>query len=1605
MAQNNHIKLPYSEQSGHIPSADRIHVGEMWINGADSIIGTKKQDGSIVQFAQFTPAQREKLLTLDGEYIPTSGTVDNVSVAQIGTVAGSNNIVIDDSSSTAIEYTAAADDQIIINVAKTTGHKATKLVISKPAGVTCTITWQGVDQWLSTIDEPVFGESTESQELCVAVFTSKTNNCVNVIYNTEDTELSEGGGVWGGIQGDIANQQDLVDYVAEHGFTGNYTTVENVNLTSSSDTGTSSVVVGDNSSGTGKAVTISATNSAVTRSAGNNTIVVDSENGTSITGDVNVTGTITGTVTKAINDSDGNPINTTYAPLNSAAFTGNVTVDSEAVLTTSSLANYPTNEVVEAEFSSYDKNIKAHIESELSHYATTETVNQQLATKADASVIPELMPKTGGIFTGAVQIQQPTAPTHPTTKQYVDDAIQTLNDAVDDELALKANLANPTFTGTVTVPTPSANGAAANKQYVDQAIADLNITQYATDDDLTSGLAKKVDTTEMTKYMSKAGGMFTGAVTVQNPTSDNNPATKAYVDNAVASVYKYKGSVANVGALPSSKQVVGDVYNVEDTGDNYAWDGKQWDKLAGVVDLSNYATKAEVNVKADDNEVVKLTGNQTIDGIKTFDQSIIVHANPLVRSENLSVGIADTPEDRTTTVQRILAQAVDKDGQRLLSLETTFSNTRRRSISINGRNAANTGWVQLANFSEDFNGKCTLQLGNDPDADEDSTIAATTAWVRDTIASLVPDIKVTNATLADRATRLATSRNIALTGDVTGTASFNGSANANIITTLADSGATAGAYGPTAAATLAFGGSVNIPQITVDAKGRVTKGAHFAIKLPAAPTSVSGNAGTATRLATARNITLAGDVTGSTSFNGSANVEIDATLAESGVTAGSYGPTANATPAFNATFNVPQLTVDAKGRVTSAATRTVRIPAAPTSVSGNAGTATRLATARNITLTGDAEGSASFNGSADAEIEVAVSHADAADSATTATRLSANKTFSLTGAVTGSTSSNLSGNVSIATTYTAMKGATSSTAGTVGAVPAPAANQHTRFLRGDGTWQVPTNTTYSVFKAATSSAAGGTGLVPAPAAGENDEFLRGDGTWQVPTDNKVSCTASTANGNYPLLVKASTSTSNTTAGALFDADTTLNPSTGALTVGKLQSRVTSTRWVDGAKDGGSILQATGVNDGEFVPFIRYKSNNGAFVLNGHQDGMILSYLTDANINNSTNTVTESLEFTEAGRLISTGGFQGSLSGNASTASKLATARTIRTNLASTSTASFDGSGNVTPGVQGILGTANGGTGNDDGTVAKLTTARTFICNLESTTAGSFNGTANVTLGVSGELPTARGGTGRTDGRAQGLATARTIDGVSFNGTANIIHYGTCSTAAGTAAKTVSCSGFTLATGARIAVKFTVTNTATNSSVTLNVNNTGAKNIYYRGSATGWSNSVLAANRTYEFVYNGTQYEFVGDIDTGSNNVGQTNTTTNANYPVLFRYNNNTTNGTSGTRFCSGVQVNPSTGTLSATILSATSDKRLKNIIDRTEDVDLSNVHSYRYTFDQDEQQIEHVGLIAQDVQKVLPQAVVPNGEYLSLDYNAIIAVLVDKINKLEAKIADLESRV
>ena len=68
--------------------------------------------------------------------------------------------------------------------------------------------------------------------------------------------------------------------------------------------------------------------------------------------------------------------------------------------------------------------------------------------------------------------------------------------------------------------------------------------------------------------------------------------TKEEVEARLSSVYKFKGSVPTYDNLPSENNIIGDVYNVEDTGSNYAWDGEKWDKLSETIDLTPYALKS-----------------------------------------------------------------------------------------------------------------------------------------------------------------------------------------------------------------------------------------------------------------------------------------------------------------------------------------------------------------------------------------------------------------------------------------------------------------------------------------------------------------------------------------------------------------------------------------------------------------------------------------------------------------------------------------------------------------------------------------------------------------------------------------------------------------------------------------------------------------------------------------------------------------------------------------------------------------------------------------------------------------------------------------------------
>jgi hypothetical protein len=120
-----------------------------------------------------------------------------------------------------------------------------------------------------------------------------------------------------------------------------------------------------------------------------------------------------------------------------------------------------------------------------------------------------------------------------------------------------------------------------------------------------------------------------------------------------------------------------------------------------------------------------------------------------------------------------------------------------------------------------------------------------------------------------------------------------------------------------------FSGLVDEPTNVVNTTGT---GYTVATLVANVDGNLNGTANAANILSTARTIAASGDATWSVSFDGSANVTSALTLANTGVTATTYG-TSTA---------VPTIAVDSKGRITSASNTNITFPV--TTVNGFAGT-------------------------------------------------------------------------------------------------------------------------------------------------------------------------------------------------------------------------------------------------------------------------------------------------------------------------------------------------------------------------------------------------------------------------------------------------------------------------------------------------------------------------------------------------------------------------------------------------------------------------------------------------------------------------------------------
>lgn len=205
-------------------------------------------------------------------------------------------------------------------------------------------------------------------------------------------------------------------------------------------------------------------------------------------------------------------------------------------------------------------------------------------------------------------------------------------------------------------------------------------------ENLTSDLAAKASNSELQTVKGIAKAAAPQATTY----------TKIEVDNAinakVASTFRYMGS-CTYAKLPENA-VKGDVWNVTDAygnvpaGTNYAYDGEAWDALAGVVDLSPYATKAAVTSeiktkigtldKADtavDGQVVSAVSET--DGIITVSRRALVAADIPTLAISKVTGLqsalnAKVPTSRTVNTKPLTANVVLTGGDILVGGEGTY---------------------------------------------------------------------------------------------------------------------------------------------------------------------------------------------------------------------------------------------------------------------------------------------------------------------------------------------------------------------------------------------------------------------------------------------------------------------------------------------------------------------------------------------------------------------------------------------------------------------------------------------------------------------------------------------------------------------------------------------------------------------------------------------------------------------------------------------------------------------------------------------------------------------------------------------------------------------
>jgi len=167
------------------------------------------------------------------------------------------------------------------------------------------------------------------------------------------------------------------------------------------------------------------------------------------------------------------------------------------------------------------------------------------------------------------------------------------------------------------------------------------------------------------------------------------------------------------------------------------------------------------------------------------------------------------------------------------------------------------------------------------------------------------------------------------------------------------------------------------------------------------------------------------------------------------------------------------------------------------------------------------------------------------------------------------------------------------------------------------------------------------------------------------------------------------------------------------------------------------------------------------------------------------------------------------------------------------------------------------------------------------------------------------------------------------------------------------------------------------------------------------NIVLAAANSITFG-DGTIQTTAGSTGGGGATVTNETANTSTYYPLFTTITSGSL--TTANVNNAGLTFVPGTGTLSATIFQSLSDENEKTNIRIINNAMEITENLRGVTFDWKNNGLPSAGLIAQDVEKYLPQLINTNKETKSLNYNGIIGVLVESIKELNQRVKDLESK-